>query len=330
MRAHHARMGLAMATVLAVTACGGGGGTNVASTPPPPVGPTPTPTPTPTPPPPIAPAHLGLVSSEPFAVLGTSVRGTTDTEGTNPVPLSGPTFDDVQFSYDGSTNTYEISLPGFQPGELGNTSYNGTSGQPATGSVSQVAVGSSSTFQPVFVSLPVPGTSYSPYTYTSFGEWTGQTGTTGNDQTGRVEGIFAYGIPTAAGDVPVTGSATYSAEIRATYGFQSYPSVGGDATLSFNFAAGTLSGFMHPEVADSFDGIFIDFGRYDFTQTVYSTGSTSFSGKFIVPGLPNADSSFEGNFTGPNAAELMARFEAPFLVDGQQGTLSGAWVGKKN
>ena len=49
-----------------------------------------------------------------------------------------------------------------------------------------------------------------------------------------------------------------------------------------------------------------------------------------VPGLPNADSSFEGNFTGPNAAELMARFEAPFLVDGQQGTLSGAWVGKKN
>lgn len=101
--------------------------------------------------------------------------------------------------------------------------------------------------------------------------------------------------------------------------------------MSFDFSAGTLAGTMHPGLSDGFGGI-ADYGKYDFTQTVYSRGATNFSGAFIVPGIPDGTSHsfFEGAFTGPGAAELLARFQAPFLYNGQTGTMSGVWVGKKN
>jgi hypothetical protein len=256
----------------------------------------------------------------------------TDSAGNHATPLSGPSAQNVQFSYDPASNLYFISLPGFQQGYLDNIAYNGSAGQVATGSVSQVAELSFGVLQPVFVTLPVPGSTFSPYTYTSLGSWNGQTGTAANGDILRSEGIFAYGIPTAPGDVPTIGSASYTAEIIGTLGPDTYPpnGVGGDVSLLFNFAAGTLSGSMHPQIIDGFDGIFVDFGHFDFTQTVYSPGSTAFSGKFIVPGLPNADSSFNGIFTGPQAVELMAQFQTPFLLNGDQGTISGVWVGKKN
>lgn len=308
----------ALGSLAACGGGGGGGGSGLVSTPPPPTGVLP-------------PAHIGLVSSSPFAVQAVGDSYSTDPSGQHRTLLSGPSAQNVQFSYDPATNTYQISLPDFQAGMLANIAYNGTVGQVAIGSTSQVTAGSSSLLQPVFVMLPVPGTSFSPYTYTSFGSWDGRTGVTGAGDITRSEGVFAYGIPTAPGDVPVIGSASYGAEIQATMnaGTDSAYWVGGSATLQFNFADGALSGSMHPEIFDGFNGIFVDFGVYDFTQTVYSTGSTSFSGKFIVPGLPGADSFFNGVFTGPGAAELMARFQAPFVQSGQQGTLSGVWIGKK-
>jgi hypothetical protein len=236
----------------------------------------------------------------------------------------------VQFSYNASTNSYQITLPGFQAGTLADTGYGGSEGQLATSSGSHVTAGSSSTLQPAFVSLFVPGSSFSPYTYTSFGSWNGQAGMTAAGDILRQEGIFAYGIPTQVGDVPITGSANYSAEVHGSIGPDWTLSLTGTANLSFDFAGGNLSGSMHAGIFDDFDGILMDFGKYDFTQTVYSTGSTTFSGKFVVPGLPNADSSFQGNFTGPNAAELMARFQAPYLFNGQQGSMFGVWLGKKD
>ena len=292
---------------------GGGGGGNFASTPPPPTGVLP-------------PPHIGLVSSAPFAALAMEHTYSTDATG-NQTLLSGPSPADLQFSYDSATGAYQIALPGFQAGRLANTAYNGSVGQVATSTTSHVTAGSSNALQPVVVMLPVPGSQFSPYTYTSFGDW----GETPAGDTIRSAGSFTYGIPTAAGDVPITGSASYGAEIRATMnpGTDSAYWVGGSANLLFDFAAGTLSGSMHPEISDGFNGVFVDFGIYNFTQTVYSTGSTSFSGKFIVPGLPGADSFFDGMFTGPNASELMARFQAPFSVGGQQGVISGGWIATK-
>jgi hypothetical protein len=313
------------ATAVALCACGGGGG-GVESTPfvPPP------------PPPPgetgssvLPPEHLGLVSSEPFAILGVGDQYTSDSQSSRTV-LSGPAARDMQFRYDAATNTYQIAVPDYAPGTLANTQYNGAAGEVATSSISQVTDGTSSTLQPVHVFLPVPKAG-DTYTYTSLGYWYGDAGTGPNGDAAFSEGIFAYGIPTAASSMPITGSASYAASIFAmdsAIGL-AFP-VLGDAQLSFDFGAGTLSGSMHPQIADDFDGIFVDYGVYNFKDTIYSTGSTTFSGKFDVPNLPSADSSFDGQFTGPSAAELMARFFTPFhLSDGREGTLSGVWIGKK-
>jgi hypothetical protein len=325
MRYQLARVITLASAAMGVSACGGGGGGATAAFIPPP----------PTTPPsstlPIPPAHLGLTSAAPFAVLSIGEPYTTDSAGNNPTPSGPPSAQNVQFGYSAATNTYQISLPGFQSGTLADTGYNGSAGQPATSSGSHVTAGSSSSLQSAFVSLFVPGNAFSPYTYTSFGSWGGQTGVNADGRIAREQGEFAYGIPTAAGEMPTVGSASYSAQIRGTTGVGVNAFfVSGTANLAFDFGGGTLSGSMHPGVFDDFDGIIMDFGRYDFKQTVYSTGSPTFSGKFIVPGLPNADSSFDGNFTGPNAAELMARFQAPYLFNGQQGTVSGVWIGKKN
>lgn len=321
------------ALILSLCGCAGGG-TEIGSSSSPTLMPTPTPaptpTPTPTPSPPIAPAHLGLVSAAPFAVLGVGDTYKTDPSGSRATQLTAPTPQDVHFSYDAATNNYQISVPGFQTGTFTNTSYGGSAGQPATSSGSYVTAGASTTLQPLFVYLPVPGTSHSPYTYTSFGTWDAKTGTDSGGDILRADGIFAYGIATAANNVPLTGTANYTADVRGSIGADWMGYLSGAAILTFDFGAGKLSGSMHAGIFDTFDGIIMDFGKYDFTQTVYSSGSTTFSGKFVVPGLPNADSSFAGVLTGPGAAELMARFQAPYLFNGQQGTMFGVWVGKKD
>jgi hypothetical protein len=71
-------------------------------------------------------------------------------------------------------------------------------------------------------------------------------------------------------------------------------------------------------------------GPFAFSDTVYSTGSTSFSGRFDtdVAGL----NSFSGLFTGPNAEELMGNFALPYRspVDNQTYQAAGAFVGKKD
>src|SRR5689334_10190994 len=130
---------LLAASGLSLAACGGGGGGGqVASLAPPPVTPAPPPAETPLP-----PAHIGLVSDKPFAVLATGDTYTTDANGNHPAPASPPALQDAQFSYNPSTGSYLISLPGFQPGTLVTASYNGTAGQVATGSFNHVTAGSS-------------------------------------------------------------------------------------------------------------------------------------------------------------------------------------------
>jgi len=262
-------------------------------------------------------------------VLGVGDTFTTDLSGGHITAVAGPSAANLQFSYDPSANSYSISIPGFEQGTVTNTSYNGTDGQIATSSFNRVTAGASNSVQDLSVFLVVPGSQFSPYTYTSFGQWTGTTGKAANGGILRSEGSFAYGIPTKAGEVPITGSATYLADIRGSTETPGFSLVTGNASLTFDFGAGKLSGFMHPRIQDDWDGIFVDYGQYDFTQTVYSTGSTTFSGKFMVPGLPGADSSFQGNFTGPNAPELMGRFQAPYVVDGYPGMIAGTWIGKK-
>ncbi|MGI8705142.1 MAG: hypothetical protein ACR2JJ_05020 [Sphingomicrobium sp.] len=152
-----------------------------------------------------------------------------------------------------------------------------------------------------------------PLTYTSWGSIGGQT--------------IAYGIPTAQGAVPTIGSASYAAEIHGTAKAPGYEyGIYGSALFQFNFGAGTLSGYMDPILNGPMGGPTLP--RYTFTQTVYSPGSTTFSGSFDFSGPTS--SSFQGQFTGPAAQELMAKFQAPFSNGGGDwGVMHGVMIGKK-
>jgi hypothetical protein len=131
--------------------------------------------------------------------------------------------------------------------------------------------------------------------------------------------------------VPVTGTAAYNALILGASTAR-LAQVTGTAALTFDFGMGKLSGHLDPVLHDPTGLGFDDapLGRYDFVNTVYSAGSTGFSGQ-----LSNADvaglGAFNGLFTGPSAAELMARWSAPYHFPGftETNQMFGVLVGKR-
>jgi hypothetical protein len=99
--------------------------------------------------------------------------------------------------------------------------------------------------------------------------------------------------------------------------------------MNFDFAAGKLSGQIAPEL-QCWNCLWgTPLATSAFTQTVFSKGSTSFSGKFDTT-LPGANW-FSGIFAGPNAAEAMAKFQAPYVdpFTSANQEMSGVWVAKK-
>ena len=72
------------------------------------------------------------------------------------------------------------------------------------------------------------------------------------------------------------------------------------------------------------------FGSFPFVATSYAVGATRFSGRFSVPG-GGEDGFFEGEFTGPQASELMVRWLLPHSDSqtGAPGSLFGVFVGKR-
>ena len=320
------------ATTLA--ACGGG---SVNSGPPPIV------SPPPPPPPPTPPADpegpIGLVSNEPFAVLGVASDYAADADGN--ISVGPQERADIALQYRGSDGSYVLTLPGYRPGVLQTVGYNGSFKGDRWLTVygtSNFLLDGESRRQDAFVTLSWPKGPLSPpesLSYTGWGNWVDDGQFEGTSTSGNF-GYFAYGIPTAKQDVPVTGTATYDARIIGS-GNENYDPTGvwvdtidGTAQLRFDFGAGTLAGEMNPTVCP-WDCYYA--GKYTFVDTVYATGSQVFSGRFSFNGK-EVPSWFEGSFNGPRAAELMARFQAPYTVyiDNQphSGTMGGIWIGKKN
>lgn len=329
---------LAAGAILMLAGCSssGGGTTGVVPTPPPPA-----PTPPPPPPPP-PPGANGLTSSVPFVVEGVGYRAKLVSGPLQDV-LDGPPAADpaerVQFRYVEADGTYEILLPGFDPGRLQVRGYGGTYGpggwQKVTTSNHEVSRGTTAEFQNLGVTLRRPAGPLNPdetLRYTSWGSWTGSTAQSPAVGDTVASGYFAYGVPTAIGDVPLSGSASYRAtvvgetSVMPTRPWQEQ--VSGTAELRFDFGAGTLAGSMNASVCP-WDCL--DLGRYEFRDTLYARGATGFSGKFTVPNSA-ADSFFEGHFTGPAASELLARFQAPFQhpETKEWATMHGVWVGKRD
>lgn len=148
-----------------------------------------------------------------------------------------------------------------------------------------------------------------------------------------IGGLSAFGIATPAGGVPVTGSASYNGFLEGfstvEYQYDSFfvpATVGGSVSLDFDFGSGTLAGLIDPYL-DTFQ-------RYDlpslaFSNTVFGVGSTNFSGSFAT--VLSGPNSFSGQFTGPNAQELIGKWAFPFLspIDGALESAAGVWIAKK-
>lgn len=145
-------------------------------------------------------------------------------------------------------------------------------------------------------------------------------------------GFEAIGIATPASGVPVTGSANYSGQLAGSTSeiyLNSPLGIRGPIELSFDFGLGTLSGNISPTIFSYVDSSSNALGTISFTNTVYSTGSTTFSGKFDT-NLPGVNS-FSGLFTGPHAEELIGNFALPYQspIDNQTYQADGAFVGAK-
>ena len=129
---------------------------------------------------------------------------------------------------------------------------------------------------------------------------------------------------------PTTGSATYDGVIQGysdTWDNGPFPwpnPVRGTIALSFDFGAGSLSGTIHPilYVLDGSSPSSEDLGETNFKDTVFSPGATHFSGTFDTNlAGPN---SFSGQFTGPNAKELMGAWTLPFVWSRDDGNIRPA------
>src|SRR5260221_13126548 len=142
-------------------------------------------------------------------------------------------------------------------------------------------------------------------------------------------GWMAFGTPTQSGAVPTTGSASYTALVRGS-SIDSSLAIQGSAALQFNFGAGTLAGHFDPVIYDllAFGGGGYSLGRYDFTNTIYSTGRTRVSGELSATGVAGTGS-FNGQFIGPGAQELMSSWTAPFNnpASGPTSQMFGVLVG---
>ena len=295
---------LAAAAAFALASCGGGGGSGGAgltSTPPP----TPPPPPPPPPPPTYPAIFPGITTDTEFAVLGLEASK----EG---IPASSLTTDGFSVRYDASVQAYLVDLPSTSAA----SKFTSTDEDGAYWSGFLPTNGSNFS-----VLKPSPANPQNALAYTTYG-------VSSEDYPLNSFGFVAFGSATASSGIPLSGASTYDARVAGRPlsggGF-----ISGDATLQFNFGNGTLSGHFDPILnLSGFPST--NLGSYNFVNTVFGVGSTSYSGSLSHSGT-NTLGAFDGLFTGPVAQELMARWTAPYLNPSTQqwSEMFGVWVGKK-
>lgn len=132
---------------------------------------------------------------------------------------------------------------------------------------------------------------------------------------------FLVFIPTPAAEIPITGTATYDVA-----GYNGSSSVEGE--LAFDFAAGTLGGFLDAEVAYDF-GYYDAVGHFELFDSVYRVGSTSFSSLLVNAEDPELGGSIYGLFAGPGAIELAGQYSFDVRDGALIQTMTGLFWGQK-
>lgn len=314
---------------LCLGACGGGGGNEarIASTPLPPPAPPP-------PPPPAAPPIKIFetpVAGE-YASIGASIAGPggnldTYSTPTNFGTVSTADADQAHIRYT-SGGFYEIQLPGSNWDRL--VHYRGlVNPGPNNNYFEPQSTGMNLAF------LVTRNSRDQGYTYSELGGW--------GSQAASRWGYVAFGTPTPAGGVPLTGSASFDGLVSGSsdimvadnlYGGYVPLAVDGTVALNFDFGAGTLAGSMSLSLPNGMQPLAI--GTFAFRNTVFSAGGTTYSGSFDTTAA--GQNFFLGRFTGPKAEETIGAWALPFVFsqngtyvhgDGQTHQAFGAWIAKR-
>jgi hypothetical protein len=293
--------------VALLAGCGGDGPSTISYRPP-----TPTPTPTPTP----APAPTPAIISGATATQAFEVKGATYNQLSFP-NYDGPLIagsDQLQVRYDASSNTYEIR-------QVGQDGWDALSPAGTDWTTKVAGLGTD-------VAVQMVADPDRQYTYSALARWHEPYGVSA-----RLSGGIAFGAPSDPSAVPLSGSATFDGIIAgfttetwdwADWG-RGLGTVDGTIQLRFDFGAGSLAGSISPRV---YANAAHDLPPMDFVETVFSKGSTAFSGKFDTS-LTGANA-FSGMFTGPQANELIGNFVFPYRSadDGKNYEAGGGFIAR--
>jgi hypothetical protein len=200
---------------------------------------------------------FNLTQSRTFDVLGWDNWSTAST------PSS------VQFRWNAGGGNYEVLAPG-------NAGWNRLEAvEPRAGNLTHHydVFGSVGTKLPFFMLVWAPPLPWAPDRYVGWAQI---------HENNFPHTYFAFGIATQPGDVPVGGT--------MNCGFAEDEI--GDGQLTFDLAAGTVSGWAQPFWAG---------GRYDLVQTSFARGATTFATTF------GSDGVLEGRFFGPQAVNVAVR-----------------------
>lgn len=318
----------AVSLVLAGCGGGGGGGERPALGAPPTATPTPTPTPTPTSA--VAPVTIFRDPTPgEYASVGvwTNVGEWVDQYPTTPnedariTSISSANSSQPRIRYT-SGGVYEVQLPGDGFDRL---IHHRNVGNPGTdNTLFEVAS------QPART-LRISGSRNNGYRYSEMMSWWRPD----LDFAFTADfGAVAFGVPTPAGSVPVTGSASYQGHVtgitdaKAPLGGTNHYfllPVEGTIALNFDFGTGTLGGEMRLGLNEGMS--YSDLGTFAFNQTIFARGSTTYSGAFATP--LSGFNFFNGRFTGPNAEETIGNWAVPFRYDGSTHQAIGAWIARR-
>ena len=312
---------LIAALTIMISGCGGSGSGGVASVPPPPPTLSSTPTPPPAPPPPTPPPFQPVpakIFSEPLYNTDLAVAGKGWQH--DYVPNTGGALnlrdaDGLSITYEQSTNSYRITLPVagsgtiMRTGEYTTYPFSYPTGLP--GFAADPSSKNPTSYCCNTLSIAAADQPQSRYTYVSFIDFYAPAPAGSNLDT-IAYGTFAVGLPSKPGEIPVTGTATYSGNLFGHFaGDAGGTWLEGRARFDFDFGRGSLSGGLTVGMRCMM-GCTYDEVSYQFAQTSFARGSTTFSGQLTTPGAPSAGT-FSGLFAGAGAVELMSQFRTPFF-----------------
>jgi hypothetical protein len=220
----------------------------------------------------------------------------------------------VTVAYTASSDSYQLTAPDGSTSTFGPADLSSAQSSANTA----VYVKSSGASQDRFV-LTMPTSAAIPMSYTVIGTWSR------GDPTGSINRVAIGGSPTLAGDMPKTGTATYTIGVGggANSAGAAYTLAGSSTgTFSANFASGTVQATLNLAGTPTIGaGAAQSFGAFSGSGTISSSG-TGFSG--TLSGTA-ASGLYSGLFLGPQAVEL----GFAYYLNGATFSAAGAVIGAK-